>query len=102
MKDPTYRRQISLGIKVELILVEPEDYFTALVWTTGSKSFATGLWGRKPAQLTKAVVKKSVQESANVFVPPEMREDKGEIEMAREGAIPELKPSILRVIACSF
>ncbi len=91
--------QISLGIKVELILVEPEDYFTALVWTTGSKEFRHRVFGDvKPAQLTKAGSEEEVFKNLQMsFVPPEMREDKGEIEMAREGAIPELvKPSDIK------
>jgi DNA polymerase (family 10) len=91
--------QISLGIKVELIMVEPQDYYAALVWTTGSKEFRGRVFeGLEPAQFTQAGSEEEVFKNLQMsFVPPEMREDKGEIEMAREGAIPELvKPSDIK------
>lgn len=84
--------QISLGIKVELILVEPQDYYAALVWTTGSKEFRRRVFqGLEPAQFKKASSEEEVFKALQMsFIPPEMRENKGEIELAREGAMPAL------------
>jgi DNA polymerase (family 10) len=84
--------QISLGIKVELIMVEPQDYYAALVWTTGSKEFRGRVFeGLEPAQFTQAGSEEEVFKALQMsFIPPEMRENKGEIELAHEGTIPAL------------
>lgn len=95
-----------LGIQVDLRVVKPEEYPYALQHFTGSKEHnvslrhrakemgykmneyglfkedGTNIWVEDESQLYKAI--------GLEFIPPEMREDMGEIEAAANNALPEL------------
>ncbi len=80
------------GLRFEIILVQPQDYYGALVWTTGSKEFRNRLFaGKDPTQFKGLNSEEEVFQDLHLsFIPPEMRENKGEIELAGQGVIPEL------------
>lgn len=84
--------QASWGIKFEIILVQPEDYYGALVWTTGSKAFRSRVFaGSNLTPFAGLGSEEEVfQELHLAYIPPEMRENKGEVEWAEKEAIPEL------------
>ena len=97
--------KLAVGIDADLLVVPPESWGSALQYFTGSKehsvqlrklAIAKGLrlneWGiyqgdRKVAGETE----EQVYEALGLqWIPPEMREDKGELELAREKKIPKL------------
>ena len=84
--------QLSFGIKVEVIMVEPPHFYGALAWTTGSKEFRDRVWeGIEPDQFANLTSEDEVFKALHLwFIPPEMRENQGEIELAQQGAIPRL------------
>ena len=84
--------QISLGIKVEVIMVEPSHFYGALVWATGSKEFRNRVWkGIEPDQFANLTSEDEVFKALHLwFIPPELRENRGEIELAQQSAIPRL------------
>ncbi len=80
------------NMKFEVIIVEPEDYYHSLVWTTGSKEYREIIF-----QGIDRVIFKGLKAEEDVFrqldmqyTPPEMRENRGEIEKARKYQLPEL------------
>ena len=105
------------GLKVDLRVVPPEDYPTLLHHLTGSKAHHVRLrglarergytlseWGlhrlsprgEDPASPPDPAAKVRIESEEALyralglsFVPPELREDTGEIEAAREGTLPE-------------
>jgi DNA polymerase (family 10) len=84
--------QLSFGIKVEVIMVEPPHFYGALAWTTGSKEFRDRVWeGIEPDRFANLASEEEVFKVIRLsFIPPEMRENQGEIELAQQGAIPRL------------
>ena len=93
------------GLDVDLRVVPAESFGAALNYFTGSKAHNVHL--RRIAQErglklneyglfqgTKAVAGKTEEELYRAFdlpfIPPELREDRGEIEAAREGRLPKL------------
>lgn len=103
----TTRAQVVLrsGIQVDLRVVEPEAWGAAMHYFTGSKAHNIairrlgqerglkineyGVWrgSRRVAGDTEESVFRSV---GLPFIPPELREDRGEIEAAAEGRLPHL------------
>lgn len=86
------RGKLRWNLGFEIIRVSPEDYAAALVWTTGSKSFREALLPDG-----SLLPFKGMDCEAQVFaklglpdIPPELRENRGELEAAREGRLPEL------------
>ena len=94
-------------IQVDLRVVDPESYGAALCYFTGSKSHNVRLrkmavskslkineYGVFKVKTNKKIAgkdEKSVYKALNLScVPPEMREDKGEIELALKGKLPRL------------
>ncbi len=95
------------GIQVDLRVVEPEAFGAALVYFTGSKqhniriremAVKKGLkiteygvfeeaGGRRVAGATEEEIYAAI---GLPFIPPELREDRGEIEAALEGKLPKL------------
>ncbi len=80
------------NMKFEVIIVEPEDYYHSLVWTTGSKEYREIIF----KGIDRAVFK-GIESEEDVFrqlgiqyTPPEMRENRGEIEKSRNYELPEL------------
>lgn len=84
--------QADWGLKFEIIMVEPQDFYGALAWTTGSKEFRSRVFtGKDPAQFAGCSNEEDVFRTLQLaFIPPEMRENKGEIELANREDIPEL------------
>jgi DNA polymerase (family 10) len=96
---------IEEGLEVDLRVVEPESFGAALAYFTGSKDHNVGL--RRMAQeqglklneygLFRGEERLAGREEADVYealglawIPPELREDRGELAAAQEGALPEL------------
>jgi len=94
-------------IQVDLRVVKPESYGAALTYFTGSKSHnirlrkmgvSKGLkvneYGVFKVKTNKKIAGKdenSVYKALDLsYVPPEMREDKGEVELALKGKLPRL------------
>ncbi|MDZ7844918.1 MAG: DNA polymerase/3'-5' exonuclease PolX [Anaerolineales bacterium] len=97
----------SSGIRAQLWVHPPEHFGTALQYATGAKDHNVRL--RKEAQeqgyslSEHALVRESDQEELHFsreeevyqtlglpWIPPELREDRGEIQAAREGRLPDL------------
>ncbi len=95
------------GIQVDLRVVEPECFGSALQYFTGSKAHnirVRDLASRKGLKVSEyGVIKEAtgkriagateeeVYRAVGLpFIPPELREDAGEIEAALEGRLPEL------------
>ncbi len=93
------------GIQVDLRIVEPKSYGAALQYFTGSKAHNIKLRNiakSKGLKLSeygvfrgkKMVAGKSEHDVYKIlglaYVPPEMREDRGEVEMALKNRLPEL------------
>lgn len=95
------------GIQVDLRVVEPDSFGAALVYFTGSKehnirirslAVRMGLtvneYGVFKGKSQKRVAGRSETDVYRVlgmkWVPPELREDRGEVEAARKGRIPKL------------
>jgi DNA polymerase (family 10) len=94
-----------LGIEVDLWVVTPKQYAPALLWATGSRRHYQRLQERAAAlgvELDGCQVHKSgraipVTEEEEVYqllelqyIPPELREDNGEVEAAAAGNLPSL------------
>lgn len=83
-----------LNLFFEIILVPPADFYRALVWCTGSKAhreqlLRLGLPIDEPGQ--EYPDEKSVYEQAGlVYIPPELRENQGEVEAAKRNQLPDL------------
>jgi DNA polymerase (family X) len=93
------------GIEADLRVVGPESFASALVYFTGSKEHNVKLRGmakKKGLKLNEYGLFKDEEallcgDEASVyrwldlpFIPPELREDMGEIEAAEEGRLPDL------------
>lgn len=98
---------ISGGLQTDLRVVDEESYGAALQYFTGSKDHNValrdraldkdwklneyGLFERASDEKIAGEAEEMVYEKLGLkFIPPEMRENKGEIEVAAEGELPEL------------
>jgi DNA polymerase (family X) len=96
---------LSDGLQVDLRVVEPQSFAAALMYFTGSKAHNVHL--RRIAQAggmllneyglfrgDEAIAARSEEDLYRAlgidFVPPELREDRGEVEAAREHRLPRL------------
>ena len=99
--------QLYGGLEVHVTVVSPESWGAALVWYTGSRSHVARLstlaqehgWELSPFGLEEAATGKLIerQHEAAIYerlglqwIPPELREDEGEIEAAQNGSLPRL------------
>jgi DNA polymerase (family X) len=96
--------QLAQGMRAELIVVTPVDYAPALLVCTGSKDHVARLEALAIANrfsLTSARAQRNDDPTTRSeeaiydrlrlqFIPPELREDSGEIEAAEAGALPTL------------
>lgn len=97
--------RLNSGLQVDLRVVAPESYGAALYYFTGSKAHSVAV--RRLAQeeglkINEYGVFRGRQRIAGAseesvfaavglpWIPPELREDRGEIEAAQEGRLPEL------------
>ena len=98
---------VANSLQVDLLVVPPESYGAALVYFTGSKehnielrhrALALGLslneWGLDEVETQ---VRRTAPTEADVYaalglpvIPPELRESRGEIAAAADGALPDL------------
>lgn len=94
------------GIEVRLHIVRPEELGAALVWHTGSRAHVERLvqlarergWRLAPQGLEDAAGRPLAgEDEPDVYarlglpwIPPELREDAGEIEAGRAGTLPRL------------
>jgi DNA polymerase (family 10) len=93
------------GLQVDLRVVRPESFGAALVYFTGSKEHNIRIRGtaqRKDLKINEygvfrgetLVAGKTEEEVYKMlelpWIPPELREDRGEVEAAAEGELPEL------------
>ena len=107
-KGDTKARVVTLaGIGIDLLVVEPEQYWTAMHHFTGSKEHNVrlreiahkkglkineyGIFGRDDdTQLPAAGEADIYTHLGMAYIPPELREDLGEVEAALNGALPDL------------
>jgi DNA polymerase (family 10) len=95
------------GIQIDLRVVEPETFGAALVYFTGSKPHNIriremalkkglkvseyGVFREKSGRRLVGATEEEVYAAVGLpWIPPELREDSGEIEAARRGALPRL------------
>lgn len=103
----TTRASVSLrgGLQVDLRVVPPDSYGAALAYFTGSKAhnIAIRRLGQERGlkineygvfrgdQRVAGVTEESLYAAVGLpYIPPELREDRGEIEAARAGRLPKL------------
>jgi DNA polymerase (family 10) len=101
------RVQIYGGLEVQLIIVPRNAWGSALVWYTGSKAHVSRLealastkgWELSDLGLEDAATGKRIAGATEIgvyealglpWIPPEIREDTGEIEAAQSGNLPRL------------
>ncbi len=95
------------GMQVDIRAIEPGNYGAALQYFTGSKEHNValrriavekgfklneyGLFERGNGQQVASATEEDIYKALGLlFIPPELREDSGEIEAASNGALPEL------------
>ncbi|MDE2356819.1 MAG: hypothetical protein KGL69_08710, partial [Alphaproteobacteria bacterium] len=96
---------LASGLQVDLRVVQPDSFGAALVYFTGSRSHTIALRERAKARGLKlneygvfrgdtriaGRTEEDVYEALGLaFIPPELREDRGEIAAAAEGRLPRL------------
>ncbi len=83
---------LDYNMKFEVIIVEPEDYYHSLVWTTGSKEYREIIFKGIDRTVFKGIKSEEdvFRQLGMQYTPPEMRENRGEIEKARNYELPEL------------
>lgn len=96
-----------LGIKVHMWLVKPEEFSTALFYFTGSKAHLErvqtkaqelglsiteyGIYSEKGQKSLEVNNEEEIYQVLDLpYIPPELREDKGEWEAALNGELPQL------------
>ncbi|HZK42689.1 MAG TPA: DNA polymerase/3'-5' exonuclease PolX [Syntrophomonadaceae bacterium] len=84
--------EFGYNIEFEVILVDLADYIHSLVWTTGSKDFCEELFnGVNRSEYTNIPDEFRFFEKLDLqYIPPELRENRGEIELARTYKLPDL------------
>ncbi|MCK4952409.1 DNA polymerase/3'-5' exonuclease PolX [Candidatus Bathyarchaeota archaeon] len=109
MSKGTTRSSVIIGVnlQVDLRVVSPTNYGSALQYFTGSKDHNVklrtlalklgyklneyGLFKRKNNQQIAGKTEKSIYKALGFkYIEPELREDRGEIEAAMEGSLPNL------------
>lgn len=84
---------LNFNIEFEVIVVAPDDYYGKLVWTTGSKEHRAKLkeLGLVEDRLVGVANELEVYEKLGLsYIEPELRENKGEIDAAQKGRLPDL------------
>lgn len=83
---------LSEGFKATLITVKPEEFPFALLQATGSDAHLRKLdqvAAKKKLKITPKDEREIYRKLGMQFVPPELREDLGEVEAAQSGKLPE-------------
>lgn len=83
---------ITHHIEFEVIIVPPSEYFSSLIRTTGSKAHRSLLFeGAEATQLLEINSEKEFYSRLGMdYIPPELRENRGEIEAAHKHDLPQL------------
>lgn len=85
---------VAFNIEFEVILVEPENFYGKLIWTTGSKEHRNWLqsnFGFIPDEFAGINSEEEIYEKLGLkYIPPELRENQGEFEAIRKNYLPEL------------
>jgi DNA polymerase (family 10) len=93
-EDDHLKGLLDYNIPFEVILVKPENYYPRLVWTTGSKAHRGVLvaeYGFNPDLCLAVTSEAEVYKKMNLMmIPPELRENTGEIEAALKHSVPVL------------
>ncbi|CFX54999.1 DNA-directed DNA polymerase X [Syntrophomonas zehnderi OL-4] len=81
---------LKTGLPFEVIIVEPQEYVQALFWTTGSKEHCRVLLDNvKPDLLRGVASEEELYKRFNMdYIPPELRENRGEVEAAQTSSLP--------------
>jgi len=84
--------QLSGEIDFEIIMVDPEYYYFLLVRATGSKIHRDIIFNDQyPEHFLNARDEAEIYQRLGLcYIPPELRENRGEIEQARQGGLPRL------------
>ena len=85
--------RLASGTSVELVIVGREEYMTTLHRRTGSRKHLAKLTGLARGKNNNRFVKteNEIYRRAGLsYIPPELREDEGEIEAAKAGSLPKL------------
>ncbi|MGE5391164.1 MAG: DNA polymerase/3'-5' exonuclease PolX [Deltaproteobacteria bacterium] len=84
--------QLSGEIDFEIIMVDPEYYYFVLVRATGSKAHREIIFNEQyPESFLGARGESEIYQRLGMsYIPPELRENRGEIELARTGELPQL------------
>lgn len=99
--------RLKAGLNVDLRVVNPTSYGAALLYFTGSKDHSIhlrtiakrqglklneyGLW-RGEQRIAGTTEAEIYQKLGLQYIPPELRENRGEIELAKAGKLPSLVP----------
>ena len=83
---------LSGNMEFEIIMVDPDYYYFNLVRTTGSKAHRDTIFNHQHAELFFGARGEAdiYQRLGLIYVAPELRENRGEIELARTGGLPHL------------
>lgn len=97
---------LNIGTTCDLRVIDPDSFGAALQYFTGSRDHNIkvrtiavrkgyklneyGLFGRSDQLISKLNEKDIYEKLGMSYIPPEMRENRGEIELAEKGQIPDL------------
>ncbi len=83
---------LQFNIPFEVIIVAPDDYCSGLFWATGSKEHLAKIFPEgRSRELNKFSNEEEIYASLGMkYIPPELREDQGEIEAAAHDELPQL------------
>jgi len=90
--DEVIKGQLGLGFRFEVIVVTPADYSMAFLLATGSKEHREALLMRlQEAGVTSGNSEAEIYQTIGMqWIPPELRENRGEIEQAARHRLPSL------------
>jgi DNA polymerase (family 10) len=83
---------LQFDVPFEIIIVAPQYFYSGLLRATGSKEhLARLLTGARIDSIQEAGSEEEIYQHFQLaYIPPELREDQGEIEAAGQGGLPEL------------
>ncbi|MGI5922271.1 MAG: DNA polymerase/3'-5' exonuclease PolX [Syntrophomonadaceae bacterium] len=93
-EDDHIKGVLRLNIEFEVIIVSAPDYYAKLLWTTGSSDHRNQLVDKYNFNIndfTGTSTEQAIYEQLNLaYIPPELRENKGELEAAEARHLPQL------------
>lgn len=84
--------KLTYNIDFEVIVTEPADFFPYLVWTTGGKAHRSVIFDNIDIRSLRGLESEAevYKKLGYHFIPPELRENTGEIEAGKSGKLPLL------------